>query len=66
MWHLHVREFPAIVTMDAHGASLHHEIEAASGQQLAGLGSYQSPRLLLAWCNLSRLKQTLPAGYNLL
>ena len=39
MWHLQVREFPAIVTMDAHGASLHHEIEVASGHQLAGLGS---------------------------
>jgi fumarate hydratase class I len=34
MWHLRVREFPAIVTMDAHGNSLHREIEEASAQKL--------------------------------
>jgi fumarate hydratase class I len=34
MWHLEVRDFPAIVTMDAHGNSLHKEIEEASGQRL--------------------------------
>jgi fumarate hydratase, class I len=34
MWHLHVRDFPAIVTMDAHGNSLHKEIEEASGERL--------------------------------
>jgi fumarate hydratase class I len=34
MWHLDVHDFPAIVTMDAHGHSLHKEIEQASGQQL--------------------------------
>ncbi len=32
MWHLQVRDFPAIVTMDAHGASLHREVEEASGR----------------------------------
>jgi fumarate hydratase class I len=37
MWHLDVKEFPAIVTMDAHGNSLHKEIEQASGQELAAL-----------------------------
>jgi fumarate hydratase class I len=34
MWHLEVRDFPAIVTMDAHGNSLHNEIEEASGKRL--------------------------------
>jgi fumarate hydratase class I len=35
MWHLQLDAFPAIVTMDAHGKSLHQEIEAASAQKLA-------------------------------
>jgi fumarate hydratase, class I len=34
MWHLDVRDFPAIVTMDAHGNSLHKEIEEESGKRL--------------------------------
>jgi fumarate hydratase, class I len=38
MWHLHVRDFPAIVTMDAHGNSLHKDLEDASGQRLELLG----------------------------
>jgi fumarate hydratase class I len=37
MWHLEVRDFPAIVTMDAHGQSLHKDVEEASGQVLATL-----------------------------
>jgi fumarate hydratase class I len=37
MWHLHVRDFPAIVTMDAHGGSLHKDIESESAQVLARL-----------------------------
>ena len=37
MWHLTVKDFPAIVTMDAHGNSLHKDIEQESGQQLAAL-----------------------------
>jgi fumarate hydratase class I len=37
MWHLEVKDFPAIVTMDAHGNSLHREIEQASGQALEAL-----------------------------
>jgi fumarate hydratase class I len=37
MWHLRVKEFPAIVTMDAHGNSLHQELEHASGAELAKL-----------------------------
>jgi tartrate dehydratase beta subunit/fumarate hydratase class I family protein len=30
MWLLEVEDFPAIVTMDAHGRSLHEEIEKTS------------------------------------
>jgi fumarate hydratase class I len=37
MWHLDVRDFPAIVTMDAHGNSLHNDVEDASATVLAGL-----------------------------
>jgi fumarate hydratase class I len=39
MWHLRVKDFPAIVTMDAHGNSLHKEIEQESGKQLEQLVS---------------------------
>ena len=35
MWHLTVEDFPAIVTMDAHGGSLHRDIEQESGAHLA-------------------------------
>jgi len=35
MWHLRVKDFLTIVTMDAHGNSLHAELEAKSGQALA-------------------------------
>jgi fumarate hydratase class I len=34
MWHLEVTDFPAIVTMDAAGNSLHRDVEAASGEKL--------------------------------
>jgi fumarate hydratase class I len=37
MWHLQVRDFPAIVTMDAHGNSLHKDVEEESGRVLASL-----------------------------
>ena len=37
MWHLEVKDFPAIVTMDAHGNSLHKDIEEASGKILETL-----------------------------
>ena len=37
MWHLRVKDFPAIVTMDAHGNSLHRDVEAASAEHLAAL-----------------------------
>ncbi|MDQ6704535.1 MAG: fumarate hydratase, partial [Acidobacteriota bacterium] len=37
MWHLRVNDFAAIVTMDAHGNSLHADVEKASGAALAAL-----------------------------
>jgi len=37
MWHLWVHDFPAIVTMDAHGNSLHKDVETESGKQLEAL-----------------------------
>ena len=37
MWHLRVKDFAAIVTMDAHGNSLHAGVEQASAEQLAAL-----------------------------
>ncbi|HEX5731832.1 MAG TPA: FumA C-terminus/TtdB family hydratase beta subunit [Blastocatellia bacterium] len=37
MWHLRVRDFPAIVTMDAHGNSLHADVEKASAVMLQRL-----------------------------
>ncbi|MCS7023923.1 MAG: fumarate hydratase [Bryobacteraceae bacterium] len=39
MWHLEVDDFAAIVTMDAHGNSLHEKVEQESGQRLAALGA---------------------------
>ena len=39
MWHLTVKDFPAIVTMDAHGNSLHKEIEQESAKALAAIGA---------------------------
>ncbi len=43
MWHLKVKDFPVIVTMDANGNSLHVDIEKASGQELA---KFAEPRKL--------------------
>jgi fumarate hydratase class I len=37
MWHLRVKDFPAIVTMDAHGNSLHADVEKASAVMLQKL-----------------------------
>jgi fumarate hydratase, class I len=37
MWHLQVKDFPAIVTMDAHGNSLHKDVEQDSAAVLATL-----------------------------
>jgi fumarate hydratase class I len=38
MWHLTVKDFPAIVTMDAHGNSLHKDVEQESGAHLEAIG----------------------------
>jgi fumarate hydratase, class I len=35
MWHITVKDFPAIVTMDAHGKSLHLDVEQRSAKELA-------------------------------
>jgi fumarate hydratase class I len=37
MWHLRVRDFAAIVTMDAHGNSLHADVEKVTAEALATL-----------------------------
>ena len=37
MWHLRVTDFPAIVTMDAHGNSLHADVEKSSATILSQL-----------------------------
>jgi len=39
MWHLTVRDFPAIVTMDSHGNSLHRDVEQGSARELAIIGA---------------------------
>ena len=39
MWHLSITDFPAIVTMDAHGNSLHKDVEQESAKELAGIGA---------------------------
>lgn len=35
MWHIHVKDFAAIVTMDSHGNSLHKDVEQNSLERLA-------------------------------
>jgi fumarate hydratase class I len=37
MWHLSVKDFPAIVTMDSHGNSLHKDVEVESAGHLEAL-----------------------------
>jgi fumarate hydratase class I len=37
MWHLRVKNFAAIVTMDAHGNSLHADVEKTTGEALSKL-----------------------------
>jgi fumarate hydratase class I len=38
MWHLQVESFPAIVTMDAHGNSLHKEVDEESFENMKASG----------------------------
>jgi fumarate hydratase subunit beta len=37
IWHLRVERFPVIVTMDAHGQSLHQDVLAQSREKMQGL-----------------------------
>jgi fumarate hydratase class I len=37
MWVIEVKELPVVVTMDAHGGSLHQVVEEQSGKVLAEL-----------------------------
>ena len=39
MWHLAVEDFPAIVTMDSHGNSLHKDVEQESARELTAIGA---------------------------
>ncbi|HXE31440.1 MAG TPA: FumA C-terminus/TtdB family hydratase beta subunit [Terriglobales bacterium] len=39
MWELEVRDFPAVVTMDSHGQSLHQQVEQASAANLHELAA---------------------------
>ena len=39
MWVFEAKDFPAIVTMDSHGNSLHEEVEAATGAELEKVGA---------------------------
>ena len=41
MWHIDVKDFPAIVTMDSDGNSLHEEIETHSAKELARLTEFR-------------------------
>lgn len=38
MWHLRIRGFPAVCTMDAHGNSLHRQVEEDSAWRLGEVG----------------------------
>jgi fumarate hydratase class I len=38
MWHLSLDGFPAVVTMDSHGNSLHKDVEQQSAKALAAIG----------------------------
>src|SRR5207253_206564 len=37
VWELHIKDFPAVVTMDAHGRSLHQEVADESKSRLQGV-----------------------------
>src|SRR5579883_2379069 len=39
MWHLEARDFPAIVTMDAHGNSLHEALLVSTGMELENVAA---------------------------
>ncbi len=37
VWHLQVKDFPAVVTIDSHGQSLHEKVGEVSGKKLKDL-----------------------------
>lgn len=39
MWHYEAKDFVAIVTMDAHGNSLHEDVATATGAELEKVGA---------------------------
>lgn len=41
IWQLRVENFPVVVTIDAHGGSLHKEVEASSGAKLSEIYATQ-------------------------
>jgi fumarate hydratase class I len=43
MWHLRVKDFPVVVTMDARGGSLHAEVERTSEKALGELAAAGAP-----------------------
>jgi len=43
MWHIRVNNFAAIVTMDAHGNSLHADVEKTTGEALEEVGQASRP-----------------------
>ena len=43
IWQLKVESFPVVVTIDAHGNSLHKDIEASSQEKLAQINSAPKP-----------------------
>ena len=42
MWHLRVKDLMALVTMDAHGNSLHARVEETTGKVLETVGAEAS------------------------
>jgi fumarate hydratase, class I len=44
MWHFEAREFPAIVTMDAHGNSLHEDLAATTAEELQRVAAAERPQ----------------------
>jgi fumarate hydratase class I len=44
MWVFEAKDFPAIVTMDSHGNSLHADVEATTGAELEKVGAAQGSK----------------------
>ena len=54
MWHLRVNNFPAIVTMDAHGNSLHADVEEATAEELSSGFSPSEQLVIIAIHSVSQ------------